>query len=179
MAVADGDSAVRLQQQHRHRLADDVAPPDDDCFFAVKVNPRAADHLHCALGCARNHARLSAHHPPRVEQVEAVHILFRRDNRQRCRLIEVFRQGQLHQNAVDGVVRIQTGYQLLQFVLRCRFGQIDGHGVNADLITPDALVAHINLAGWVCADENHRQSRRDALFAQARHPLCNCPAKLR
>lgn len=48
-------------------LPTDVAPPDDDRFFAVKVNPRAADHLHCALGCARNHARLSAHHPPRVE----------------------------------------------------------------------------------------------------------------
>ena len=35
--MGDGHRAIRLQQQLRHRLADDVRPADDHRFFAAEV----------------------------------------------------------------------------------------------------------------------------------------------
>ena len=79
MRVADADRRVRLQEQVRDRLADDVAPADDD-------GPRAVDR-DLVLGQERHDPERRRRHVRRpaevelagVERVDAVDVLDRVD----------------------------------------------------------------------------------------------------
>ena len=59
--VADGDRRVALQQQHRHRLADNLAAADDHRARAGNRNAAAVEHLdHAGRRARREHGRVPA-----------------------------------------------------------------------------------------------------------------------
>jgi hypothetical protein len=72
-------------------------------------------------------------------------------------------QRQLHQDAVDARVGVQLIDQRQQLVLGRRFGQAMGVRSHAGANRRFALVAHIELAGGILADDDDRQARLDAV----------------
>ena len=74
-AVADRDRRVGVQQQHRHRLADDVAAPDHDGVLAARVAADRLEHLHAAVGRAGLEARAADHQRAGARDGKAVDVL--------------------------------------------------------------------------------------------------------
>ena len=78
---------------------------------------------------------------------------------------QMLRQGQLHEDAVDGFIRVQA-VDLLQQGLarRCR-GQVQDLRAQADLCARLVFVADIDLRGRVVTDEDDGEARRDIVTA--------------
>ncbi len=74
--------------------------------------------------------------------------------------IDVLRQRQLHQDAVDEGIGVEVADQLDELVLRHRFRQIVGIGFHPDGLGRPALVAHVDLRCWILAHQNDRETRR-------------------
>ena len=60
-AVADGDRAVTVQQQHTHRLADDVRAADDHAFLALGIDAVLVEQLHHARRRTRYEIEVADH----------------------------------------------------------------------------------------------------------------------
>ena len=73
--MRDGHGAVRLQQQLRHRLADDVGAPDHDRLAAGKAAERRAQQQQAAQRRAGHEAVRADREPAHVGHVEAVDVL--------------------------------------------------------------------------------------------------------
>ena len=121
-----------------------------------------------APGGAGHDAFRAGEHMAGVDQVEAVHVLFRQDLRQGGVLVQVLRQRQLHQDAVDSGIVIQGvdgGFQLFLGGFR---RHIDGAGIHADFRAAVALVADIDFAGRIVADQDDGQAGSKALGFEGR-----------
>ena len=107
-AVGDGDGAVLAEQQLRHRLADDVRAADHHRFEAGKVaepGPSAASGSPAACrGPAPSSPTASR---PAFVDVEAVDVLGRVDRGDHRALVDLRRQRQLDEDAVDPLVRVE------------------------------------------------------------------------
>ena len=68
---------------------------------------------------------------------------------------------------MDRVICIQPGDQIEQLFGAGVCGQAMFQGADADLFCAQDLVAHVDLAGRVAADQDHRQGRLDVSRAQA------------
>ena len=103
--------------------------------------------------------------------MEAVHVLFRQNERKRPVAVQMARQGQLDQYAVDGRVRIGLANRCFQRFL----GGIGRHAqrarANAQTRAGLFLVADIGLAGGIIAHQNDRKTGRIALLRQRLHAL--------
>ena len=132
-------------------------------MLARRIDAVGLQQLHHAQRRARHEARLTVHQPAGVHRMEPVDVLVRIDQPQYARLVKVLRQRQLHQNAVDGRVRIEPLHRLLEFLLRAVFLQPDHGGADAGLDAAVLLVAHVHLARRVLAHQHDRQMRRHAL----------------
>ena len=120
---------------------------------------------HHAAGCARAKARLAQGQFPDVERVESIHVLDRANAIGDGRLIDVGRQRQLHQDAVDVRILVQVVDQVQQRVLA-------GHGVEIEIPRKDtgplavpALGPHVNGRGRVGTDQHHGEAGPSAAFA--------------
>ena len=96
--------------------------------------------------------------------MKAVDILVRRDRIDNGSLVDLVWQRQLHQNAVNGIIRVQCVDQRQQFILaggdsQAMFDRAHTGGGGAF-----DLVAHIDSAGRVLAYQNHGKRRRAANF---------------
>ena len=138
-------------------------------MLARRVDAVGLQQLHHAQRRARHKARLAVHQPSGVHRMEAIHVLVRVDQPQHARLVQMPRQRQLHQDAVDRRVRIEPLHRLLERLLRAVFLQADYSGADAGLDAAVFLVAHVHLARRVLAHQNNRQMRRHALRD---HRLC-------
>nr|CUV15163.1 protein of unknown function [Ralstonia solanacearum] len=154
LAVADGDGGAGLQQQHRHRLADDVRGAHHHGTRAAHRVVDRFEHLHAAVRRARTEQRRAGHQRAGVGDVEAVDILFGRDGLQHLVAVDVLGQRQLDQDAVDARVAVQRVDAAEQVGL----GQVGRvaveDGQEAVVFARLDLVAHVDLAGRVVADQD-------------------------
>jgi len=97
---------------------------------------------------------------------EAVDILGCGDRLDDLVRIDVLRQRHLHQDAVDARVRVQRGDALQQR----GFGEVGRvalqHRAHAGAFAVGDLVLHVDLAGRIVADQDHRQAGAMALGRQ-------------
>ena len=113
--MADRHRAARHQQLERHRPADDVRLPDDHRVLADEILAGLREQAHAAVRRARTQHRALQHQPADVVRMEAVDVLARIDALGHALRIDLLRQRQLHQDAVDrgiGVERVDQRQQL-------------------------------------------------------------------
>jgi len=89
----------------------------------------------------------------RVVRVEAVHVFFRRYSKKNFVGVDLRRQRQLHQDAIDFRTRIQGADQTQQFVGGYRRGQRNGFVVDAQFPGSFCLAANVDFGCGVVADE--------------------------
>ena len=109
--VADRHRRVPLQQQHRHRLPDDLAAADHHRVRARHRDAAPHEQLDDAGRRARHQPRAPLHQPADVHRVEAVHVLGRIDRVEHLlRGPAPHRRGKrrLHQDAVVHGARVQA-----------------------------------------------------------------------
>ena len=75
--MRDRNRGIRIKQQLRHRLADDVRAPDHDRFKAGKIAQPVGQQHDAAERCARHEAALPDREATRVRDMEAIDILVR------------------------------------------------------------------------------------------------------
>ncbi|MPM92222.1 hypothetical protein SDC9_139357 [bioreactor metagenome] len=156
--MADGDGGAGVDQQHRHRLADDVGTADDHGFLASQINIALLEHLHDAVRGTRDETRCTLRQGANVLGMEAVDILLGGDGFEHFLFVEMLRQRQLDQDAVNGRIGIQFG-DLVEHHLLVDIAVIDDlFGMHADGQAAIDLVLHINLGGRVFADQNNHQT---------------------
>ncbi len=73
--MADGDGGVRVHEEKRHGLADDVAAAEDGCVCAFDWNFAAAEDFHHAERSAGDEIGASGDEAADVEGMEAVDVL--------------------------------------------------------------------------------------------------------
>ena len=160
--VADRHRRIALEEQQRHRLADDLAPPDHDRVLASDGDTLAIEKLHHTGRRARRQRRPSLQQTARIERVETVHVLGR-INRVEDVLLRVLphrrRERRLHEDAVDPVVDVQLVDQRQQLAQLRRRRQAMNDHVQARLLTGPFLAADVDVRRGVVADEDDRQSR--------------------
>ena len=177
-AVADGDRAVAVQQQHGHRLADDVRTADHHALLALGVDAVFVDQLHHARGRAGDEVKVAHHDFADIDRMERVHVLFGVDRVDDRLLGDVVRHRQLAQDARDLRAPVQLVDQAEQLVLRGLGRQGVFLAVKSALGARFLLVAHIDLAGGVVAHDDDREPGRDALLFQFRGLVLNARAHL-
>ncbi|MNZ91816.1 hypothetical protein D3C78_1108110 [compost metagenome] len=155
--MGHGGGAAGQQQFERHRAADDVGGADDHGMQAVQVDSGAVQQGHDAFRRAGLQYRHALGQAADVERVEAVDILVRVDALEQLRGIQMGGQWQLHQDAVDGRIGVESVDQAEQFFLRGAGVEVVGLGDEADFLAVLALVGDVNLGGWIAADQNDGQ----------------------
>ena len=153
-----------------HRLADDVAAPDDDGVRALDGDAREFEHTDTARRRAGAQSRRAEHEPPCVHGVEPVHVLARVDALQHFLFIgaQPLRQRKLHENPMHGCVCVQ-GIDARDQLLLCRIGrQGDVIRDDAELRTRLLLVADVDLRGGISADDDDGEPRVNALRLELR-----------
>ena len=172
--MADGDRGIGtgllLDQDGHQRLTDQVAAPADDHVFPFGTVAAADEQLLHAMWRAGQEVRFPDQHPADVDGVESVHVLQRVDGIQNLIFVNVLGQRQLHQDAMESEVAVEFGYPgqklLLAGILRIH----DGLGIDAQFGAGLALAGDVGDGGWVFADANHHQARRDAYCLELRYP---------
>ena len=102
--------------------------------------------------------------------MKAVHVLGLVDRLDHLVLVDMFRQGQLHQNTVHLRVGIQFGDNAEQLRFRNRLRLADRRVANPHLGRRLGLTRHIRHAAGIFAHQNHDQMGHPAvLFAERRH----------
>ena len=107
-AVADADGAARRQQFQGHGPTDDIGLTDDEGVEALQVAARALQQGHHPLGRAGAQQGHAQGQPTDVVGMEAIHVLGRQDALDDLLLVDVVRQGQLDQDAVDRLPGIEV-----------------------------------------------------------------------
>ena len=169
-AVAHRDGGIGLQQQQRHRLADGVAAADDHRVLALDGDAGAFDQLHAAVGRGRAQPRQAGHQLARRVHAEAVDVLGGSMAAiTACASMCLgsgicTRMPWMRGSAFSAAMRASSS------ALRQR-GRVGlEHAVQAVLGAGLDLVAHVDRAGRVVADQDHRQARAGGRAAvSARH----------
>jgi len=74
-AVRDGDGAIGIEQQLRHRLADDVRAPDDHRFEARQVTKSVLKQHQAAERSAWHKSAFADRELARIDDMEAIDVL--------------------------------------------------------------------------------------------------------
>ena len=174
-AVADGHRGVAaraaLHEHDGHRLADDVAAAHHHDVGPGDCDVVPQQHLLDAVGRAGQKSRPALHDPAHVLGMEGVDVLERIDGLRARVLVDLLRQRQLHQDAVDRRVAVEPVDQGQKLV-----GGGFGRGAvqlagDAGLLAGLLLVANVDLAGRVFAHQHGRQAGRHARRARRTPPL--------
>ena len=129
---------------------------------------------HDALRRARTQAGLAQGQTPDVFGVEAVHVLVRANALDQVGGVDVRRQRQLHEDAVDLRIGIEAIDQRIEFCAIDAGRKVEVLGHETDTLAGAALVAHIDRRGWIGADQHHGQSRATLTALDARaHALAD------
>ena len=152
--IAIGLPTMSLRPTHHH-----VGPGDRDVV--------AQQQLLDAVRRAGQEPRPALHDPAHVLGMEGVDVLQRIDGLEHPRLVDLLRQRQLHQDAVDRRVAVQPVDQ----GRAARRSVVSAGGrwswlVDAGLLAGLLLVAHVDLAGRILAHQHGRQTGRHAGLAR-------------
>src|ERR1700687_3320634 len=162
---------VTLQEHEGHGLTDERAAPSDHGARAFQFDAGAVDEPHDAQGRARPHTLAALDQTRLAEGVQAVNVLRRIDRFNDDVGVDVPRQRQLYENAVDVTALIQRLDQTAHVRLGRRRRQLVGRRHDAKLRARLALAAHVTRRPWIVADEDGRQARRVAELALKRRDL--------
>ena len=103
--VADRDSSIctlsLLYQNHRHRLAHDIAPPHHNHMLALNLNAASQKQLLDAVRRAGKKSRLPNHQPSHIYRMEPIHILSGVNGSEHPLFIYLLGQRKLYKYAVD------------------------------------------------------------------------------
>ena len=163
---------VLRQQQLRHRLADQHRAPDHHGVQPVQRGQHLFQQQQAAERRTGHQPRQPGGEPPGIDHMQPVHVLLRIDRGDRRAGVEVFRQRQLHEDAVYRGVGVQRRHQRQQIRLRGLRRQpvFEGPHTRRQRLPP--LVADIDLARRVLAHQHHRQAWLQAmLHVKPRHRL--------
>ena len=171
--MAHRHRGVAVQQQERHRLADDVAAAEHHRPLARDLNLLALEHLDHARRRARHQLRPVLHQQADALGGKAVHVLAHGDGVEhllRRARPHGLRQRRLHQDAVVLVALVQP-LDLAQHVVEGRGRRHPrAVGVEADFLRRLQLVPHVARA----TPDPHRRARcraRAAARAPSRTPV--------
>ena len=142
-------------------------------MFAARINADRFEHLHAAIRRAGLETILPDHQGAGAADVEAVDILQGRNRLDHEVGVDMGRQGQLHQDAVDRWILVQRCDPRQQFGLAEVSRVFLQHRFQPGVFAGLDLVAHIDLAGRTVANQQHGQTRLDAAGSQSDHPLSN------
>ncbi len=154
------DRRIGIEQQLRHRLAEQVGAADDD---GIQPRQVLAMHLsHQKHGAGRRAGdqpgfEIAGGQLAGIDDMQAIDILLRPDRLNDRIRIQMLRQRQLHENAVDGRIVVQRGHQGSQLFLRRLRRQRVLDGLEAALLGHLALGVHIGVAGRIVADDDDRK----------------------
>lgn len=98
-----------------------------------------------------------------------VHVFVRIDGADHLALVQVARQGELHEDAVDRRVLVQALHGAQQLLLRGLLRQAQNRAVHAELFARALLVAHVDGRGGVLPHEHDRKAGRDPLALERLH----------
>ena len=160
--MGNRDGAAFVEQQPGHRLADDVRSPDDHRVEPGKLAQPVLEQHQAAERRAGDEARKAGGEPSRILDVEAIDILRRIDGVDHRTFVDLRRQGQLDEDAVHRIVRIEPRDEIDQLGLGCLDRQAMLEACHARRDRRLALGAHIDLARRILADKNDREARRPA-----------------
>src|SRR5262249_30397461 len=147
--MSDGHGCVFCQQQLRHRLSDDVRAADHYSLDAGKRLMDGFGQQHASQWRAWHQPGQAAGEPTRIEWVESIHIFGRIDRRDDFLTVNLFRQRQLNQNAVDFLIRVEFGNESeqLNFTYGRRQPAVDS--VHTGVRYRPRFVSHVYFAGRV------------------------------
>jgi len=167
------------EQQGRHRLADDIGAPDDHRALADQpVRVDLGQHGHAAARRAGRKRRGAGPERAHILRVEAVHVLGGVDGAQHLGGIDPVRQRQLHQDAMHRRVAVQAVHQRQQLRLGRVVRQAVLKGRHAGGRRLAVLVADIDGACRIVADQHHGEAGPDG-SRQRRDLGRDPPAQLR
>ena len=162
--MTNRNGAICVQEQLRHRFADDVGAPHDHRFFTGKIAQSVLQHHETAERRTRYHSVAAGRQTTRVDHMEPVGILGRIDRIDHRLLVDLIREGQLHQNAVNRVVAVEPLDQRQKLFLRGRVGQHMLEALHPGLERRLVLIADIDLARRIGADQHDRQTWRQIML---------------
>src|SRR4030095_13699193 len=166
-AVTHGRRAAREQELERHRTAHDVRRADDDGALAFEADAGALEQAHDAPRRARPEPRALLSEQAEVVRMKAVHVLRGTDGLDDFGPVDVSGQRELHEDAVDGLVRIQLPDQAQQLRLARARRQVVREREQADPLAGAALVADVDAGGVVAADEHDGETGRPSAIVDA------------
>ncbi len=165
VAFACAAFCIKIQRQ---RLADNIATADDHDVGTLDRYLIANQYLLDAGGRARQIARIPGGQEPQVFRAKAIHILDRINSYYDAAFVDVRRKRKLHQDAMDLRIRVQLPDQFEQVAFAGFGGQLVQPICQASLLAGPALIAHINLARRIVANENCRQARANSVALRRR-----------
>jgi hypothetical protein len=117
-AMAHGGGAAGQQEFECERAAHVVGNTDHDRMLAAYWKVRIGQQCHHSFRGTRAQTALAKHQAPDVFRLETIHVFLRIDAVDQGIGIDMCRQGQLHEDAVDTRVRVEAIDQRRQFGFR-------------------------------------------------------------
>ena len=106
LRVAHGDGGVPLQEQQRHRLADDIAAADHYRVPAGNRNFFLFEQVNDAGRGAGDESPGTQQQCARTVDMEAINVLCRSNRLEDTRFIQMRGQRQLHKHSVNARIRV-------------------------------------------------------------------------
>ena len=116
--MGHGHRGVAVEQHLGHGEAYYIAAPDHYGTLTLDVDSGFVEHTDHTFGSAGIHAGALLPKCGHVGRVETVDVLFVRDGFNHAVFVDVGRQRQLHEYAVDRIVGVELRYELQQLLLR-------------------------------------------------------------
>src|SRR5215216_3696373 len=113
--MTDRHRRISLQQQLRQRTSNDLTATDDARIRTTDFDTAVVEEFHDAGRSARHEHGSSHSQLARAYRMKPVDVLRWIDSFDDCSLVDLARQRQLSENAVDAVARVQSGDQSEQF----------------------------------------------------------------
>ena len=171
--MADRHRRVRLQEEQRHRLADERAAPDHDGPLTGDRDAVLAEQVHDAERRRRDERLAAEVELAGAERVQSVDVLHRIDRPHHARFVDLLGQRRLDEDPVDLVVLVQLFDELDELVLGRRGGQAMVDRLDADLLCRLVLEADVDLRRRIVADQHGRETHT----AELRDVVLQLPAQ--
>ena len=163
--MTDDNRGVAMQQQHGHRLAHDLAAPDDHGSRSGDGNAAAPEHLDHSGRRAGSKQRAALHEAADIDRMKAVDVLGRVEGIEhplRRATSHRARQRRLDQDSVVHVAGIEVRNELQDFVDGSRRGKALEINPQAGFRAGFDLVADVNVRRGIVSDENHAEAWRSS-----------------
>ena len=165
--VAQDHRGVLLQQEGRHRLADDVAAAHHRGGLPCRRDAAAGQKFHDPRRRAGHERRPPQQEAPHVEGVEAVHVLGRVDLLEQVLGVQLRGERQLQQDPVDRRVLVEFADRLLDLGTAGVRRKLAVARLQAELAAGLDFLLHVDLGGRVVSD--HDRGQRGDHVVAGRH----------